>query len=309
MPHDWNLDQVPDLSGRVMIVTGANSGIGYEAALAFAKRKADVVLACRNQDKAKDAADRIQNEAPTARLELIPLDLSDLSSVQAFATSFREGHSQLNGLINNAGVMALPKRTTTDGFEMQFGTNHLGHFALTGHLLGLLLATPGSRVVNVSSFAHTFGKIRFHDLQWEKRYSKWGAYGQSKLANLLFTHELDRKLKDAGNDTISVACHPGWAATNLQETGPRMEGSKLMERLSAWGNLMLSQDAAAGALPTLFATVEPLRGNEYVGPAGRMGWHGPPRIIEPLSKARDPEVAERLWEESERLTGVRYAFA
>ncbi|MBW2403184.1 MAG: SDR family NAD(P)-dependent oxidoreductase, partial [Deltaproteobacteria bacterium] len=189
MPHDWNLDQVPDLSGRVMIVTGANSGIGYEAALAFAKRKADVILACRNQDKAKAAADRIQNEAPTARLELIPLDLSDLSSVQAFALSFREGHSRLNGLINNAGVMALPKRTTTDGFEMQLGTNHLGHFALTGRLLDLLLATPGSRVVNVSSIAHKFGKIRFHDLQSEKSYSKWGAYGQSKLANLLFTHE------------------------------------------------------------------------------------------------------------------------
>jgi len=195
MPHDWNLDQVPDLSGRVMIVTGANSGIGYEAALAFAKRKADVILACRNQDKAKAAADRIQNEAPTARLELIPLDLSDLSSVQAFALSFREGHSRLNGLINNAGVMALPQRTTTDGFEMQLGTNHLGHFALTGRLLDLLLATPGSRVVNVSSIAHKFGKIRFHDLQSEKSYSKWGAYGQSKLANLLFTHELDRRLK------------------------------------------------------------------------------------------------------------------
>ncbi|MBW2629127.1 MAG: SDR family oxidoreductase [Deltaproteobacteria bacterium] len=308
MPHDWNLDQVPDLSGRVMIVTGANSGIGYEAALAFAKRKADVVLACRNQDKAKAAADRIQHEAPTARLELIPLDLSDLSSVQAFADSFREGRSQLNALINNAGVMALPKRTTSDGFEMQFGTNHLGHFALTGHLLDLLLATPGSRVVNVSSIAHKFGKMRFHDLQWERSYSKWGAYGQSKLANLLFTHELDRKLKDAGNDTISVACHPGWAATNLQEAGPRMDGSKLMERLSAWGNAMLAQDAAAGALPTVFAAVEPLHGNEYVGPTRLMGWHGPPEIIEPLNKARDPEAAERLWDESERLTGVRYAF-
>jgi len=284
MPHDWNLDQVPDLSGRVMIVTGANSGIGYEAALAFAKRKADVILACRNQDKAKAAADRIQNEAPTARLELIPLDLSDLSSVQAFALSFREGHSRLNGLINNAGVMALPQRTTTDGFEMQLGTNHLGHFALTGRLLDLLLATPGSRVVNVSSIAHKFGKIRFHDLQSEKSYSKWGAYGQSKLANLL------------------------WAATNLQEAGPRMEGSKLMERLSAWGNSMLAQDAAAGALPTIFATVEPLRGGEYVGPTRFMGWHGPPEIVEPLSKARDPKVAARLWEESEQLTGVRYAF-
>lgn len=291
-----------------MIVTGANSGIGYEAALALAKRKANVILACRNQDKAKAAADRIQSEAPTARLELIPLDLADLSSARSFSDTFREGHSQLNALINNAGVMALPKRSTKDGFEMQLGTNHLGHFALTGHLLDLLLATPGSRVVNVSSIAHKFGKIRFHDLQSEKSYSKWAAYGQSKLANLLFTHELDRKLKEAGSDTISVACHPGWAATNLQETGPRMDGSKLMERLSAWGNVMLAQDAAAGALPTVFAIVEPLRGDEYVGPTRLMGWHGPPEIIQPLSKARDPEVAARLWAESESLTGVHYAF-
>jgi NAD(P)-dependent dehydrogenase (short-subunit alcohol dehydrogenase family) len=308
MPHQWNLDQVPDLSGAVMIITGANSGIGYEAALALAKRKADVVLACRNQDKGRAAADRIRQEAPTARLEVMPLDLSDLSSVHAFADGFREGHSQLNVLVNNAGVMALPKRSTADGFEMQLGTNHLGHFALTGQLLDILLATPGSRVVNVSSIAHKFGAIRFHDLQWEKSYSKWGAYGQSKLANLLFTHELDRRLKDAGSDTISVACHPGWAATNLQEAGPKMEGSKLMERLSAWGNSMLAQDASAGALPTVFAAVEPLTGNEYVGPTRMMGWHGSPEIIEPASKARAPEAAARLWNESERLTGVRYAF-
>jgi NAD(P)-dependent dehydrogenase (short-subunit alcohol dehydrogenase family) len=308
MPHDWNLDQVPDLSGRIIIITGANSGIGYEAALALAKRKADVILACRNQDKAKVAADRIQSEAPTARLTVIPLDLSDLSSVRAFTDTFRQGHSQLNALINNAGVMALPKSLTKDGFEMQLGTNHLGHFALTGQLLDLLLATPGSRVVNVSSIAHKFGRIRLHDLQSEKSYSKWGAYGQSKLANLLFTYELDRRLKEANSDTISVACHPGWAATNLQEAGPKASGSKLMEKLTALGNAMLAQDAAAGALPTVFATVEPLRGNEYVGPTRTMEWHGPPEITRPLSKAHDPEVAARLWEESERLTGVRYAF-
>jgi NAD(P)-dependent dehydrogenase (short-subunit alcohol dehydrogenase family) len=308
MPHDWNLDQVPDLSGRVMIVTGANSGIGYEAALALAQRKADVVLACRNQDKAKAAASRIRDEAPTARLELIPLDLSDLSSVRAFADSFRERYSQLNVLINNAGVMAIPKRTTADGFEMQFGTNHLGHFALTGRLLDRLLATPSSRVVNVSSTAHAFGKIRFDDLQWEESYQTWLAYGQSKLANLLFTHELDGKFKEAGSDAISVGCHPGWAATQLQGAGPKMAGSKLMERLTVLGNRLFAQDAAAGALPTLFAAVEPLRGNEYVGPTRFMGQHGSPEVIEPRSKARDPETAKRLWDESERLTGVRYAF-
>jgi NAD(P)-dependent dehydrogenase (short-subunit alcohol dehydrogenase family) len=308
MSHEWNLDQVPDLSGRVIIITGANSGIGYEAALALAKRKAEITLACRNEEKARAAVDRICAEVPTARLKIIPLDLSDLASVRAFSERFREGQSRLHALVNNAGIMALPRLLTVDGFEMQFGTNHLGHFALTGQLLDLLLATPQSRVVNVSSIAHKFGKIRFHDLQWEKHYSKWGAYGQSKLANLLFTHELDRRLKEAGRETISVACHPGWASTNLQEAGPKMEGSKLMEKLSAWGNAMLAQDAAAGALPTVFATVEPLRGDEYVGPTRMMGWHGPPEIIQPLEKARDPETAKRLWEASEELTGVRFAF-
>ena len=308
MSHEWNLDQVPDLSGRVIIITGANSGIGYEAALALAKRKAEITLACRNEEKARAAVDRIRAEVPSARLKIIPLDLSDLASVRAFAERFREEQSQLHALVNNAGVMALPRRLTVDGFEMQFGTNHLGHFALTGQLLDLLLATPASRVVNVSSIAHKFGKIRFHDLQGEKRYSKWAAYGQSKLANLLFTHELDRRLKERGHETISVACHPGWAATSLQEAGPKMEGSKLMEKLSAWGNAMLAQDAAAGALPTVFATVEPLRGDEYIGPTRMMGWHGPPEIIQPLDKAREPETAQRLWEASEELTGVRFAF-
>jgi len=308
MSQDWNLDRVPDLSGRCIVVTGANSGIGYEAALAFARRHASVVLACRNQEKAKSAADRIRGEAPDVQLDLIPLDLSDLSSVRAFADTFRQRHAQLHALVNNAGVMALPRRVTKDGFEMQLGTNHLGHFALTGQLLDVLFTTPGSRVVNVSSIAHKFGKIRFHDLQSEKSYSKWAAYGQSKLANLLFTCELDRRLKEAGSDTISVACHPGWAATNLQEVGPKMAGSKLMEKLSAWGNAIFAQDAAAGGLPTVFATVEPLRGSEYVGPTGLMGWRGPPAIIEPLSQARDRETAQRLWEESERLTGVRFAF-
>jgi len=307
MPHHWNLDQVPDQSGRTVIVTGSNSGIGYQAALALAKRKARVVLACRNQEKAKAAVERIQVEVPTASLVSLPLDLADLSSVAAFSDAFRSAHRQLDILINNAGVMALPKRRTKDGFEMQFGTNHLGHFALTGRLLDLLLATPGSRVVNVSSMAHQFGRIRFHDLQWEWRYSSWGAYGQSKLANLLFTHELNRRLQQVGKNTISVACHPGWAATNLQETGPKMAGSKLMQGLSALGNVVLAQDAAAGALPTLFAAVEPLKGDEYVGPTSMLGWRGSPEVVEPFRKARDSKVSKRLWEVSEDLTGVRYA--
>lgn len=304
----WSLERVPDLSGRVMIVTGANSGIGFETARILAENHAEVILACRSVQKAEAAADRIRGAAPSASVEIIPLDLADLASVRTFADTFRARHGRLDTLINNAGVMALPRRTTKDGFEMQLGTNHLGHFALTGRLLEILLATPHSRVVNVSSIAHKFGKIRFHDLQWQKRYHKWGAYGQSKLANLLFTYELDRRLKQVGSDTISVACHPGWAATNLQQAGPQMEGSKLMETLSALGNAILAQDAEAGALPTVFATVEPLGGKEYVGPTGMMGWRGPPEIIEPMQKARDPDSAERLWSVSEELTGVRYAF-
>lgn len=307
MSRAWRVARVPDLSARSIIITGANSGIGYEAARVLARHQADVVLACRNLAKARGAADRIRLETPAAHLEVISLDLADLASVRAFCDAFRAKRSRLDVLINNAGVMALPRRTTQDGFEMQLGTNHLGHFALTGRLLELLLATPGSRVVNVSSIAHRFGTIRFHDLQWERGYQKWAAYGQSKLANLLFTYELDRRLKAAGSDTISVACHPGWAATNLQQAGPKMSGSKIMETLSAWGNAALAQDAAGGALPTVFATVEPLRGGEYVGPTGMMGWRGPPAVVEPAAKARDPEVAARLWDESERLTGVHYA--
>jgi NAD(P)-dependent dehydrogenase (short-subunit alcohol dehydrogenase family) len=307
MSQAWSLGRVPDLSGRIVIITGANSGIGYEAARSLAQHQAEIILACRNLAKAEAAADRIRLETPPANIEVIPLDLADLASVRAFADAFRAKKSRLDALINNAGVMALPKRTTRDGFEMQLGTNHLGHFALTARLLEVLLATPRSRVVNVSSMAHKFGTIRFHDLQWEKGYQKWGAYGQSKLANLLFTYELDRRLKAAGSDTISVACHPGWAATNLQQAGPKMSGSKIMEALSACGNAALAQDAAAGALPPVFATVEPLRGGEVVGPTRMMGWRGPPAVVEPATKARDPEAAARLWDESESLTGVRYA--
>lgn len=306
MPHPWNLDQVPDQSGRVVVVTGANSGIGYEAALALAKRKARVVLACRDAQKAKAAVGRIREEVPNASVTTMLLDLADLSSVAAFAKAFSDEHHHLDLLINNAGVMALPKRLTADGFEMQFGTNHLGHFALTAQLIDPLLATQGSRVVNVSSIAHQFGKIRFDDLQWNRWYSKWLAYAQSKLANLLFTHELDRRLKRAGENTISVACHPGWAATNLQETGPKMSGSKWMARLSELGNTLVAQDAASGALPTLYASVEPLRGNEYVGPTSTLGWRGSPDVVTPAAKAHDPKTARRLWEVSESLTQTSF---
>lgn len=305
----WTPQRIPDLSGKTIIVTGANSGIGYDAALQLADKGAQVVLACRNQEKGTAAVAQIQREVPNASLELMPLDLANLASVRDFAERFAQAHARLDILINNAGVMALPKRATHDGFEMQFGTNHLGHFALTGLLLERLLGTPRSRVVTVSSIAHRAGSIRFHDLQWEKSYGKWGAYGQSKLANLLFMNELDRRLKAAGKSTVSVACHPGFAATNLQAAGPQMSGSVWSERVITAAAKVFAQGSAAGALPTLYAAVEPLDGGEYVGPGGLMEMTGPPKLVSSSAKAKNPELAARLWEVSEELTGVQYTFS
>src|SRR5580693_2780259 len=224
----WTADDIPDLSGKTIVVTGGNSGIGYEAALEFARKRAEVILACRDLGKARTAAAQIGASAPGAKVEVMELDLSNLASVRGFSDAFHLQHPALHVLCNNAGVMAIPYRKTADGFEMQFGTNHLGHFALTGLLLDRLLATAGARVVNVSSSAHRMGSIRFDDLQWSNGYRKWMAYGQSKLANLLFTFELQRKVYAAGKKLLAVACHPGYAATNLQAVGPQMSGQSVM---------------------------------------------------------------------------------
>src|SRR5580704_10619175 len=218
----WTADEIPDLSGKTIVVTGANSGIGLEAAREFARKHADVILACRDLGKARTAAADITASAPGAKVDVMELDLSNLASVRGFSDAFHLQRQTLHVLCNNAGVMAIPYRQTADGFEMQFGTNHLGHFALTGLLLDRLLATEGARVVNVASGAHRMGSIRFEDLQWKNGYRKWRAYGQSKLANLLFTSEMQRKVDAAGKKLLSVACHPGYAATNLQAVGPRM---------------------------------------------------------------------------------------
>ena len=217
---------------KTIVVTGGNSGIGYEAALEFARKRADVILACRDLGQgSKPPPAQISASSPGAKVEVMELDLSSLASVRGFADAFHLGHPALHVLCNNAGVMAIPYRHTVDGFEMQFGTNHLGHFALTGLLLDRLLATEGARVVNVGSGAHRMGSIRFDDLQWQNGYRKWMAYGQSKLANLLFTFELQRRADASGAKLLSVACHPGYAATNLQAAGPRMQGSSMMESL------------------------------------------------------------------------------
>lgn len=304
----WSASDIPDLSGKTIVVTGGNSGIGYEAALEFARKRAKVILACRDLGKARTAAAQIVASTPGADVEVMELDLSSLASIRAFADAFHMQHQALHALCNNAGVMAIPYRTTADGFEMQFGTNHLGHFALTGLLLDRLLATEGSRVVNVSSAAHRFGQIHFDDLQWRNGYRKWRAYGQSKLANLLFTFEMQRRADAAGVKLLSVACHPGYAATNLQAVGPRMEGSSLMERLTEVGNNLFAQSAAMGALPTEYAAVAPeVHGGDYIGPDGFAQQSGHPKKVGCSAAARDAASAKRLWDVSEQLTGVRYA--
>ena len=244
---------------------------------------------------------------PTADVRLDRLDLADLASVRTFAADFSAEHDGLDILLNNAGVMAIPRRETADGFEMQFGTNHLGHFALTGLLLDSLLARPGARVVTVSSEAARIGRIRFDDLQGSRRYGKWTAYGQAKLSNQLFALELDRRATDRGVDLVSVAAHPGYAATNLQAVGPRMSGSSIMERINDLGNLVFAQPAADGALPSLYGATAPgVRGGQYFGPDRFFGMRGHPKPASFVPAARDPDTARRLWEVSEKLTGIRF---
>jgi NAD(P)-dependent dehydrogenase (short-subunit alcohol dehydrogenase family) len=303
----WTADDMPDLSGKTIVVTGGNSGIGYEAALEFARKHADVILACRDLGKARTAAAQISASSPGAKVEVMELDLANLASVRGFSDAFHRGHPALHVLCNNAGVMAIPYRRTVDGFEMQFGTNHLGHFALTGLMLDRLLATEGGRVVNVASGAHRMGKIRFDDLQWHNGYRKWMAYGQSKLANLLFTFELQRRADASGAKLLSVACHPGYAATNLQAAGPRMQGSSMMESLFSVGNSLFAQSAAMGALPTEYAAVaSDVHGGDYIGPDGIGEMWGHPVKVGCSAAARDTAAAARLWELSEQLTNVHY---
>ena len=303
----WTAEDMPELSGATIVVTGGNSGIGFEAARQFARRNARVVLACRDPGRAKQAVEAIAQEHPGAALEATPLDLASLASVRSFAERFRSEHDDLHVLCNNAGVMALPHRQTADGFEMQLGTNHLGHFALTGLLLDRLLASPKARVVTVSSTAHRAGRMRFDDLQSEKIYAPWRAYGQSKLANLLFAYELQRRLEAQGAGVISVACHPGYAATNLQFAGPRMAGSAWKERVMGISNRLFSQSSAMGALPTLYAaTASRVHGGDYIGPGRFAETQGPPVRVRSNARSHDTEIAARLWQTSEELTGVHY---
>jgi len=300
----WTVDSIPDQSDRVAVVTGANSGIGLQAARELARKGAHVVLACRDVEKGDAAAATIRDDAPGASLEVARLDLASLESVRSFAAGFDQ--ARLDLLINNAGVMASPQRATTDGFELQLGTNHLGHFALTGLLLARLLATADARVVTVSSTAHKIGRINFDDLQGERSYQRWRAYGQSKLANLLFAFELDRRLRAASSSVRSVAAHPGYAATNLQFAATPSHLEKIG---SAVLNRVYAQSAERGALPTLYAATADVPGGSFVGPDGFQEMRGHPKVVKATRAANDREAARRLWEISEQLTGVRFDFA
>jgi NAD(P)-dependent dehydrogenase (short-subunit alcohol dehydrogenase family) len=304
----WTERDAPDLSGKVAIVTGANSGIGLEAARMLAQKGTDVVMACRNAAKAESAASIVKGAAPGAKVRVESLDLSNLASVRSFAEKMGRDLARLDLLVNNAGIMAIPRALTSDGFEMQLGTNHFGHFALTGLLLGKLLSTESARIVTVSSGAHHFGKMDFDDLMGERRYEKWRAYGQSKLANLLFFHELDRRLRRAGKTQKSVAAHPGYAATNLQYVGPELEGSKVGHFFMSLGNRMIAQSAVMGALPTLRAAADAAAvSGSYYGPDGFRELRGSPVLVRTSRRARNEDDARRLWEVSESLTGVVYA--
>lgn len=313
MSTPFTADQIPDMTGRTVLVTGSNSGIGYHAALALTRRGAHTILACRDVTRGAQAASQIRSRAPNpnSKVDVMPLDLADLSSVRTFAAAVEKRVERLDLLINNAGVMALPRRDTKDGFEMQFGTNHLGHFVLTGLLLPRLRAAPAARIVTVSSWAHMGGRMPalLDELAKPPRYSRWGAYMQSKLANLLFMYELDRRLRSANRPILSVGCHPGYAATNLQSAGARMRGSRIGEMLWRWFNRWFAQDAANGALPTLYAAVgDDVAGGDYAGPGGLLKLSGAPTKQLAGKHARDPDLAARLWNTSEALTGMRYEY-
>jgi NAD(P)-dependent dehydrogenase (short-subunit alcohol dehydrogenase family) len=298
MSAKWTSDDVPGQHGRLAVVTGADTGLGFETARVLAARGASVVLAVRDTDKGKRAAAAIAGTAPGADVTVQPLDLASLDSVRAAAGELRTRHPRIDLLVNNAGVAFTPRQATRDGFELQFGTNHLGHFALTGLLLEQMLPVPGSRVVTVSSLAHRIrARINFGDLQGERSYSRVAAYGQSKLANLMFAYELARRLSGAGT-TIAVAAHPGLAATELSRYTPA---------IVAFSYALVSQNAAMGALPVLRAATGPgVAGGQYYGPRGIFGARGYPELARSSRRSRDTAIQRRLWAVSEELTGVTF---
>jgi NAD(P)-dependent dehydrogenase (short-subunit alcohol dehydrogenase family) len=304
--NPWSVADIPSQNGKLAVVTGATGGLGYETALALARAGAEVLLTGRNAEKGRAAIEQIKRAVPSAQVRFAPLDLASLASIRAFAASMLATNRPLDLLINNAGVMDLPtRRLTEDGFELQFGTNHLSHFALTGLLLPLLRKAQAPRVVNVSSLAHRGGKIDFANLQAEHKYNSWAAYQQSKLANLLFTFELQRRSDNDGWGLMSNAAHPGYARTDLISNGPGTGGLKGVG-MKVLGSF-LSHSAADGALPTLFAATAPVAApNGYYGPNGFYELKGPVAPAKVMPQAKDTAVARKLWEVSEQLTGVKW---
>jgi NAD(P)-dependent dehydrogenase (short-subunit alcohol dehydrogenase family) len=300
----WNVGDIPDQSGRVAVVTGANSGLGYATARGLALRGARILLACRSEERGAEALARLRSEVPGALAEVRPLDLADLASVRSFAAGYDT--DRLDLLINNAGVMAVPYAKTADGFETQFGVNHLGHFALTGLLLPRLLAAPGARVISVSSSMHRTGNVEFHDLNSERRYRRWTAYGRSKTANLLFIHELAHRLAAAGADTVAAAAHPGFAATNLQTRGAKLQGRRTAELATDLFTRALAQSTESGALPILYAATAPgIEPDSFTGPR-LLGWRGAPAPSKRAAWTLDDRSAALLWAFSQTLTDVTY---
>lgn len=285
---------------KMAVVTGANIGLGFETALHLARKGMTIILACRNIYKAEGARQSILIMYPKATVHVMRLDTSRMESVKAFAAEFSKRFQKLDLLVNNAGIMMSPYHITEDGFENQLATNYLGHFALTGLLLPHLLKTPASRVVTVSSLAHAWSDIQLDDLHFEKGYDKRKAYGQSKLACLIFAYELDRRLKEYEQQTVSVAAHPGASHTNLAQHLPK---------LFRWLSPIIGQSAEAGAQPTLYAGLSPyIKGGEYIGPDGFKEWRGNPVVVSSSQASRNQKVADALWQRSEEMTGVRYNF-
>ena len=306
----WTPDDIGEQTGRVALVTGANSGIGFATAHALAEHGAHVVLACRDPERARHAADEIEGGLDRSSIELLTLDLSDLVAVRRAAEQFLTRHARLDLLVNNAGVMGTPYRQTADGFELQMATNHLGHFALTGLLLDRLITTARSRVVTVSSLMHLAGHIDFDDVAGAKVGNTWVHYGNSKLANLLFTAEFSRRLEETGESVLAVAAHPGWTRSNLAGNGAALGPGQLRAKVARTFGTHVGQSARAGAWPTLYAATSPdVRPGQFIGPSRLGGLFGPPTVVQPNRRARSLADANRLWEISEELTGVQYRFS
>ncbi len=303
----WTHDDMPSQSGKTVVVTGANSGLGFFTSLALARKGARVIMACRNLDKGEKARLQILTEKPDMSPELWKLDLSNLASVRVFTERLLATHGGPDLLINNAGLMAIPYARTSDGFEMQFGVNHLGHFALTTLLWPGMQQVKNARIVTVSSAAHHIGNIRFGDIHWEQKYSKWGAYGMSKLANLLFVKELSRRLKEGKSDALAVASHPGYANTSLHSSSMILAGSKWKAGAFNLVNRLVAQSADMGALPSLYAATAPGVGQgDFFGPSGFLSLWGYPTVEKPNPNRVSDIVARQLWELSEKLIGEAF---